>query len=170
MSDGPHNEFEAMGASTDAHEKLRPFAGTFRAEVRMWMGPGDPMASTGTMVNEFELGGRFLRQTYTGDPNDGPFPSFEGRGYWGYNTITKQYEGFWIDNASTMMQTDTGQLDQDARVWSMVGEMTSPQTGESMVKRTVITLEDDDHHLLEMYFDAGDDASKAMEIRYARVT
>ena len=62
------------------HHKLKPFEGTFRAQVRIWMGAGEPVVSTGTMVNEFELDGRFLRQTYKGDPSDGPFGAFEGRG------------------------------------------------------------------------------------------
>ena len=53
------------------------------------MGPGDPMVTTGVMENTLALGGRFLRQDYTGDPSDGPFSNFEGRGYWGYNTVTK---------------------------------------------------------------------------------
>ena len=29
----------------------RPFAALTRAKVKIWMGPGEPMASTGTMTN-----------------------------------------------------------------------------------------------------------------------
>ena len=135
----------------------------------MWMGPGDPMVSTGKMVNAFDLDGRFLRQTYKGDQTDGPFPGFEGRGYWGYNNIIKRYEGFWIDSASTMMQTEAGEIDESGRVWTMVGEMPNPQTGGNMTKRSVITLEDDDHHKMEMFFDTGEGEVKSMEIQYERV-
>ncbi len=53
-------DFEAMSRTTEAHERLKPFEGTFKAEVKMWMGPGDPMVSTGTMTSTLELGGRFL--------------------------------------------------------------------------------------------------------------
>ena len=161
-------QFEAVGATGEEHRRLEPFAGTFRAEVSMWMGGGDPMISTGTMVNELDLGGRFLRQTYKGDPNEGPFPEFEGRGFWGYNTITKRYEGFWIDNASTMMQIESGDLDASGKVWTMVGEMPNPATGDHMTKRSVIILQDKDNHRMEMYFDTGDGENKAMEIRYTR--
>ncbi len=157
-----------MAATTPEHEKLKPFEGTFKAQVSMWMGPGDPMVSTGTMVNEFDLGGRFLKQTYTGDPNDGPFPEFEGRGYWGYNNITKRYEGFWIDNASTMMQTETGEIDETGKVWTMIGEIPNPATGDNMTKRSVIVLEDDDNHRMEMYFETGEGEMKSMEILYKR--
>jgi hypothetical protein len=43
-------------------DKLAPFVGTFRTEVKTWMGPGDPQRSTGTMTNTRDLGGKFLRQ------------------------------------------------------------------------------------------------------------
>ncbi len=65
-------DFAAISATTEDHKRLAPFAGSFKAEVKMWMGPGDPMVSTGRMVNTLDLGGRFLHQVYTGDPNDGP--------------------------------------------------------------------------------------------------
>jgi len=153
----------------DEHRQLTPFIGEFRADVKLWMGPGDPMVSTGRMVNEWDLDGTFVRQTYTGDPNDGPFPSFEGRGFWGYNPATKQYEGFWIDNAASIMQIETGHVDEAGKVWTMVGEIPNPQDGSMMSKRSVITLADDDHHMLEMFFATPDgQESKAMEIRYER--
>lgn len=170
MNDTEHDASAAMTARTEDHERLAPFAGTFTAQVKLWVGPGDPIVSTGTMVSELDLGGCYLKQTYTGDPNDGQIPSFEGRGYWGYNTVAKRYEGFWIDNGSTIMQTDTGQVDATGTVWTMTGEMTNPQTGATMTKRTVITLVGTNTHRLEMYFDTGEGESKALEIAYTRKT
>ncbi|MFQ5349860.1 MAG: DUF1579 domain-containing protein [Thermoanaerobaculia bacterium] len=167
MSDAAQ-DFAAMRTPAAEHEKLAAFAGTFKARVSMWMGPGEPMISTGTMVNELDLGGLFLKQTYTGDPNEGPFPEFEGRGFWGYNKFTNRYEGFWIDNASSMMQTEAGELDESGRVWTMTGELPDPSTGGTMTKRSVITLQDGDNHLMEMYFDTGEGETKSMEIQYTR--
>ncbi len=158
-----------MGRTTGAHDRFKPFVGTFRAVVRMWMGPGDPMLSTGTMTNTLELGGRYLRQSYTSDPNPGPFPGFEGRGYWGYNTTEQCYEGFWIDNACTFMQLERGQVDGPGKVWTMEGVVTNPQTGKPMKKRSVITLKDDDHHTLEMLLEGPDGSShRSMHIEYTR--
>ncbi|MHC4236637.1 MAG: DUF1579 family protein, partial [Planctomycetota bacterium] len=97
-----------------------------------------------------------------------PFGTFEGRGYWGYNNVTRKYEGFWIDTASTMMQTETGTLDETGKVWAMIGEMVEPQTGGSLKRRSVIKLVDDDHHTMEMFVDTGDGEVKNMEIRYER--
>ncbi|MCZ6697550.1 MAG: DUF1579 domain-containing protein [Planctomycetota bacterium] len=164
-------ECTQMGALDDAHKNFEPFVGTFRAEVKMWMGPGEPFVSTGAMTNTFDLGGRFLRQEYKGDKNDGPFPDFEGRGFWGYNTVTKKYEGFWIDTASTFMQHETGDLDASGKAWTMVGECTNPQTGQPMQKRSVITLQDNDHHSMAMYFPGPDGQEvKGMEINYTRAS
>jgi len=158
----------AMAGPAEAHKELDPFVGTFKATVKIWMGPGEPHVSTGTMVNSWELDGRFLKQHYTGDAQEGPFPNFHGRGYWGYNTATKKYEGFWIDTASTEMQTQVGDVDATGRIWSMVGDMTDPQ-GKTIKKRSVITLEDNDHNKMEMFFSGPDGKEfKGMEIRYER--
>lgn len=157
-----------MSAPTEQHKRFEPFAGTFKAEVKMWMGPGDPVVSAGVMTNTLVLGGRFLEQVYKGDPGGGPFPDFEGRGFWGFNKATSKYEGFWIDTTSTQMQTDFGNVDNTGRVWTMVGEMTD-QTGNTLKKRSVITLEDNDHQKIEMFFPGPDGKEfKAMEIRYER--
>lgn len=154
---------------TEHHARLAPFAGTFNAHVSMWMGPGEPHVSTGTMVNSIELGGRFIEQRYKGHDTDGPFPNFEGRGWWGYNTLDNRYEGMWIDNATTMLQIEHGRFDDARSAWIMDGTMTNPETGQPMAKRTIVTLEDDDHHSMEMYFSTPDGREfKAMEIRYTR--
>ena len=160
-----------MSATVAAHENFKPFVGKFTAEVKLWMGPGDPLVSTGMMTNTLDLGGRYLHQFYVGDPSDGPFPNFEGRGYWGYNTTSEKYEGFWIDSASTMMQHESGDVDAAGKIWTMLGEMVCPQTKDAMTKRSVITLTDDDRHSMEMYF-CGPDGheSKGMEIQYERAS
>ena len=99
-------DFAALAAPTEEHTQLEAFVGKFAAEVKIWMGPGEPMVTTGVMTNSMDLGGRFLWQTYQGDAVEGPFPSFAGRGYWGYNKTDKRWEGFWIDTGSTVMQVE----------------------------------------------------------------
>ena len=159
-----------VGALAEAHKKFEPFVGTFKAEVKMWMGPGEPMVSTGVMVNTLDLGGRFLRQDYKCDEAGGPFPNFEGRGFFGFNTVTEQFEGFWIDSASTYMTHETGTLDAAGKTWNMVGTMTDPQTKKPMQKRSVTTVQDQDHHSMEMFFTSAEGPeAKGMEINYTRV-
>ena len=43
------------------HKLLEQFVGTWNAKVQLWMGPGDPMESTGSMANSMDLDGRFLK-------------------------------------------------------------------------------------------------------------
>lgn len=157
-----------MAAPGPEHKRLEAFVGEFLAEVKLWMGPGDPLVSSGRMTNTMDVGGFFLRQSYQGDPNPGPFSSFEGRGFWGFNQVAQRYEGFWIDNASSIMQIETGTIDAAGKVWNMFGEVPDPRTGKSMKKRSVIKLESNDRHAMEMYFDHGGGEHKAMEIRYRR--
>lgn len=167
MSEKPN--FQEMGRPGAEHERLEPFVGTFRAQVTLWMGPNETVSSTGTMTNTRELGGLFLRQEYTGDPSEGPFPNFEGRGFWGYNKTTRKYEGFWIDNASSVMQMEAGEVDASGKTWTMEGRVPNPATGEPMTKRSVIMLEGRDRHRMNMYFVTGPgQETKAMEITYTR--
>ena len=151
-------------ATTGQHKRFVPFAGTFKADVKLWKGSGDPIVSGGVMTNTLVLGGRYLQQAFKGARSG----DSEGHGFWGLNQATNQYEGFWIDASSTKMQIEVGDVDDTGRVWTMIGEITGP-TGKTMKKRTVITLEDNDHHKIEMFFTRPDgNEVKVMEIRYER--
>ena len=169
MSEASMDAMQEMAAPGPEHDRLKPFLGTFKAEVKLWMGPDDPMVSTGTMTNTLDLGGKFVKQDYTGDPSPEPtpFPDFAGRGFWGYNKNTQKYEGFWIDTASTIMQTETGTVGDSGRVWTMTGEVCGPD-GNTTTKRSVITLIDEDHHSMETFFSQGGQEFKGMEIQYTR--
>lgn len=152
------------------HNLLKPFAGQFRAVVKLFMGPGEPMVHTGIMDSQFQLDGLFLHQNYTGDPAEGPFPRFLGRGYWGYNTGSGKFEGFWIDNASTMMQTETGSVNESGTVWTMHSKFTPPHAKQEMAKRSEIRLVDADHHTMNSFVTGlGGQEVKTMEIAYTRV-
>lgn len=151
------------------HARLKPFEGEFRAQVKIFMGPGDPEVSQGLMTNTFQLGGLYLHQDYVGDEVEGsPYPSFCGQGYWGFNSISQKYEGFWIDNASPMMQMETGTVDEAGTVWTMESETQMPD-GQTLRRRSVITIVDNDRHRNEMYFVQADGSEvKSMEIDFER--
>ena len=53
----------------------------------------------------------------------------------------------------------------------MVGEMPDQMRGGAITKKSVITLIDDDHHSMEMFFPGPDGTDcKGMEIQYTRAT
>ena len=151
------------------HALLKPFEGKFRAVVKLFFGPGDPMVQEGTMTNSFQLGGLYLFQNYVGDPNPGPWPAFLGQGFWGYNFGTKKYEGFWIDNASSMMQMETGTVDATGKVWTMVSSFIHPHSGKEVHKRTEIRLIDPNTHDMTTWMtDDNGHEMRTMEIVYRR--
>lgn len=152
---------------TDHHKLMKPFEGDFQAEVKFWFGEGDPMISTGTIQNTFHLDGLYLHQDYVADPIPGPHQPFAGKGYWGYNTATNQYEGFWIDNASTIMQLERGNVDESGKIWEMHSEIQTP--GGLIKKRSIFKLIDNDNHKMEAFFGGPDGTeTKQCEISYTR--
>lgn len=151
------------------HAKLEPFVGTFKAEVKLWMGPGDPMVSYGVMTNSWQVNGLFLQQDYQGEEIEGPYPSFVGKGYWGYNSTAGHFEGFWIDIAADQFQLESGSVDSEGKVWTMTSTVVQPGTGATMTKKTLITLVDVDHHRMETFYVSKDGPEmKSMEINYKR--
>ncbi|HED54235.1 MAG TPA: DUF1579 domain-containing protein [Phycisphaerales bacterium] len=159
---------EMMAEPRAEHKQLEKFVGTWRSKVQLWMGPGEPMQSAGTMVNTMDLGGRFLKQVYTGDSENSDFPDFAGRGFVGFNAFTNQYEGFWIDTAGTQMSFESGSFDQASNSWTMTGKV-DMGPGNKVAKRSVITIINDNEHTLEMFMDTPDAGeTKVMHIHYTR--
>lgn len=171
-----HNEndatFARISGITEDHRRFESLAGAFDAEVRFFMGPGEPVVSTGTMVNQLILDGRFLRQEFQGDLPTGVDPRmqpFSGQGFLGYNSVDKRYESAWIDNASTLIQVESGQVDAAGREWNFYSSMTNPQSGGAMEKRSILTLRDENNHSMEIWFREPDGPEiRTMEIRYSR--
>ena len=131
-----------MKAATpgEAHKKLEYFVGTWKAKVKCWMDPaGEPEESAGTIKNTWVLGKRYLRQDYSGEGMGGG--PFEGTGYFGFNNVTGNYEGFWIDSMSTGMMTETGRVDRAGKVWTMTGEAEYPTAGAIMKAKALTPSE-----------------------------
>ena len=163
-------EMEAMmKAATpgDAHKKLGAMAGTFNAEVKMWMQPGAPPAGgAGVAENSWALDGRFLEQHFTGNFMGMPFT---GMGFTGYDNIKKKYVGTWMDTMTTSMMISTGTANADGKSYTFTSTMDDPMTGKSSPVKEIVTVVDNNHHTLEMW-GAGPDGKmfKTMEIAYTR--
>ena len=157
-----------MKASTpgDAHKKLDGMVGTWNVTVKSWMAPGaPPMESTGSAVNSWVLGGRWMEEKFTGSFMGMPF---QGIGYTGYDNIKKQYVGTWMDNMSTAVMTSTGK-GGSGNTWEFASSMDDPMTGKTMPVTEKVTFTDADHHTMEMWSPGPDGKMfKMMEIAYSR--
>ena len=150
------------------HKFLAKMEGTWKAEVKMWEGPGEPQVSQGTSVNTMVLGGRYLRQEFKSTMMDMPF---EGIGYTGYDNVMKRFQATWMDNMTTAMMVGTGSLDATGKVMTSIMTYSDPQSGKEVVSRSIGRIVDEKTHVFEMYGPGPDGKEiKMMEITYRKVS
>jgi hypothetical protein len=159
---------EAMqkaGTPGEAHKKLDAMVGTFDTKVTMYMDPSKPPdVSTGTSVNSWVLGNRFVEMKYQGTFMGQPF---SGIGYQGYDNVQKKYVGTWMDSAGTAMMNSTGAMKGNVMTTSSM--MADPMSGKMSKITSKMTVTDNDHHKMEMWGPGPDGKDyKMMEIEYTR--
>lgn len=156
----------ALADPSDEHKALAPIVGTFNAEARFQMDPtaSEPMVSTGRSVNTWVLGKRFVQQTYT-SPDMMGMP-FEGIGYTGYDRVTKEYVGTWMDTWFTGVMVQKGQM-TGRNEMRMESEMATPM-GTMEKSRHVLKIIDDNKHELDFYKQVEGEWVKMGTIRYTR--
>lgn len=144
------------------HEHLAKMAGHWTAQIKTWMVPGKPaQESTGTMDASMVLGGRYLETIHKGQMMG---MAFEGHELDGYDNVTGQYFGAWIDNMGTGLMPMTGSLDASGKVMTMTGEFTDPASHKKMTYKGVSTRVDDDTLHYESYMVDGGKEIKVMEM------
>ncbi|MFN0012254.1 MAG: DUF1579 family protein [Phycisphaerales bacterium] len=144
-----------MKASTpgEHHKLLEPFAGTWDCKAMFHFDESQPPEQTsGTMKNSWVLGGRLLRQEWTGTMMGLPF---EGLGYWGHDNVEGKFIGMWMDTFGTGWMTSTGDYDAKARAWTMRGSFKDPM-GAAYTQRQVIASKSDKENTMEIYHTAPD--------------
>jgi Protein of unknown function (DUF1579) len=152
----------------EPHKMLAKGAGTWNADMTMWMTNGEPpMKMTATSVNTMVLNGAYQQSKHTGTMMGMPF---EGMSTTGYDNVKKEYFSTWIDNMGTGLMVMTGNWDNSTKSLTLSGKMKNPVNGMECTEREVFTFPDDNHQTLEMY---GPDRKtgkefKMMEIKYTR--
>ena len=169
MSAEEKAQMDAMmkaGAPGEEHKKLAGMVGTWNATVKMWNAPGtEPQVSKGVSVNTKVLGGRWIQEKFTGSFMGMPF---SGMGYTGYDNMSKQYVGTWMDTMSTGMMSSTGKAEGD-NTFTFDSTMPDPMTGKNVPTKMKMTVVDKNKHIMEMWAPAPDGTQfKMMEITYIR--
>jgi hypothetical protein len=148
------------------HASLAKMAGEFKLTVKMYTDPGAaPDVSTGTASRKMILGGRYLEETVHGTVMGQPF---EGHGITGYDNVTGQWWGTWIDSMSTGLMTSHGDWDDEAGVGTFWAESADPMTGKPQKNRTVMRRLEGGDEVMEMYMETPGGEVKSMEILYQR--
>jgi hypothetical protein len=150
----------------EPHTALQPVIGEWTALVTVYRN-GEEHESRGTLRNEWTLGERFIRGTYTEDEANGE--AREGISFLGYNNATDQYEAVWMDTSSTQMMTATGYLEPATRVLTLTGTYACPMSGAEIPTRIVARLETPDRIIWEMFErPPAQREHKTLEIVYTR--
>jgi hypothetical protein len=159
---------EKFGPPGPEHKMLEALIGTWQAEVKMWMEPGQaPNVSTGTLTRKLILGGRFIHEDFKGKLLDDK--TFHGIGTLGFDRAKRKYVAVWIDSVSTAIGMSKGDYDESARTWTFKHEDTCPITGKHLKMRDTLRIISPDQQEMDMYRQLGDEKEmKTMEIRLTR--
>lgn len=147
------------------HKWMAELNGDWTYEQTTWMDPTKgPEVSQGKATKTMTLGGRYLRETFSGTSMGMPF---QGESTTAYNTITGKYYTSWIDNMGTGFMTGEGT--REGNTLNIASEAPA-MDGKTMDKfRSVMEIVSKDQHNFVMYmYDKDGKEMKFMEIVYTR--
>jgi hypothetical protein len=149
------------------HQRLAKLAGKWKLQVTSWMAPGAPPQKSEASA-EFKsiFGGRYLHQEVKGDMMGQPF---EGMGIEGFDNVTRERFGTWVDNMSTGAMLVRGKCAADAKKCTLKGRVPDALAGKEVPVSETVTTTDDNHFTFEMNGPGpGGKTFKMLEIAYSR--
>ena len=149
------------------HKAMAKMAGKWNLKVTAWMAPGaPPQTSNGTAEFKTIMDGRYLQQDAHGDMGG---QAFEGHGIEGYDNVTHERWGTWVDNMTTGVMVMKGRCKADAKKCTTSGKMSDAIAGKAVPVSTTMTMKDDNTMVFEMNAPGPDGKPfKTMEIVYTR--
>jgi len=158
--------YKKAGTPGEPHKLLAKLEGNWTTRTRGWMEPGKPPTeSIGTCEQKMILGGRYLRQEYTGDMMGAPFT---GINLLGYDIYTGKYVSVWLDSMSTGIYYFEGTASADGKTITQESSYDDPVKGPT-VWRSVTRIKDDNTLEYEMYLTPkGGKEEKMMEMTVTR--
>lgn len=154
------------GEVTEHHGYLKRFAGSWTAETKMWMAPGQPPTSGGGAIEgRLIMGGRFVALDFKGTMLGRPFEGFQ---LTGYDNMRKQYLTLWIDDTSTAFFELAGTRDPVKDILDQTGDWADPLGGATKV-RALVRFVGPDEYVFEQFMIMTDGQEfKSMEMRCVR--
>lgn len=155
--------WKALGTPGANHAWMDFMVGNWKADVKYWVGPGEPLTSQGTTTTRWILEKRFLRTEYEGEADD---MAFYGQATMGFNNATGKYEHVWVDSMSTALTYAAGKREGD--VMTLTGEAQIPLMGTTPFRACFTKVSDAEYTMEEWRSMPGVGEFKAVEIRYKR--
>jgi len=161
-----------MKASTpgEEHELLGKLVGEYDVVSKLWMngaGNGQPTVSKGEATIEWVLGGKHLREDFSGTMMGQPF---DGVAMTSYDKYAGQYVTYWADSMSTAPGIMKGHPSMDGGSIVMYGQMDEPMMDmRGKTIKAVTRKVDEDTHVFEMHdLHIGGDNTMVFEMTYTR--
>lgn len=155
-------------APNEHHGLLARFAGSFSVESRFYAGPdAEAQVSQGTAEHTMILGGRVLRQEFSGTTGG---QSYQGLGLLGYDNTKGHYYSYWVDGMSTMPLTHEGDCRTPAcDVIELRGEYLDPLSHRKKKTRTTNEVFPDGRLMFTLFDQDGRGREfKSLELVYTR--
>lgn len=126
---------EMPNPKVEAHDALKPLAGTWQCTIKMAAIPGVPGMEKPNELTSMEhaelvCGGLWLKSSVRGTFMGQPF-----QGVWlaGYDPLQKEYVSLWVDNHDPAMAEMLGSYDPESKTWSWSGESSMGAMRSKMV-------------------------------------
>ena len=151
----------------EEHAQLAKRAGQWNFHGKMWHYPGLPAEEfDGTSSIKSVMGGRYLFEEAESEFQG---KEFQGFGIGGFDNLTHEYVGTWIDNMGTGITRFRGTASADGKVIHYTGEHPDLLNSRHKTVRSVETITDDDNFVISMYDTTPDGQEfKMMEMSYTR--
>lgn len=153
-----------LGTPGPNHALLQKLAGKWETAMTTYMDGPEPVSSTGTLVSEPALDGRYMVGHYTGQAMGQPF---EGMSIDGFDNNTQQFFSMWLDNFSTGYYLAHGTLASDGKTLTHTGTMSFGPM--EIPSRSETVFVNDDKITFTMWHTMEGHEMKAMEMTYTRV-
>jgi hypothetical protein len=160
--------WKKAGTPGEQHRQLAAMAGNWKATVRMWRGPGEPMVSEAKVTRTMMLDGRVLAEQYEGMMMGEPFV---GHGMTGYDNARGMYWSTWNDNMSTGIMTSWGKWDDAAKGIVFEATVSDPMNnGAPMKMKSIARQAEDGSETFEMWepHGPGGELVRTMEIKLVK--
>jgi hypothetical protein len=124
------------GTPGEMHAELREMVGVWKGSNEMWMAPGMPPATSDTKWTVTSImDGRYLKIEVESDmPGMGPY---HGMGFTGFDNVTQQFVGDWIDNHSTGIMRGAAERSPDGTTLTWTYTYQCPITNKPTALRQI---------------------------------
>jgi len=149
------------------HKFLAQVVGNWDTKTSSWCSANSkPQISKGRAQYSLALGGRFLKQNYSGKMMGKPFNGF---GLVGFDNVTKQYSSIWADSMGTGLMISSGSAGTQCNTIDFKGSYSDAASGKQVPVYSSIKIADKNHHSFEMYnVLPNGDKVKVLEVLYTR--